>query len=76
MKEGVSKVYTNEGSFVVVKVNKIIEPSIKSLDEVKGKVMSEYQTYLEDTWMKELRDKNEITINKKALKKIKKELNN
>ena len=51
-------------------------PTIKLLEEVKGKVMSNYQTYLEINWMKELRNKNEIIINKKALKKVKKELNN
>ena len=73
---GTSKIYTNEGAFIVVKVNKILEPSVKLLEEVKGKVMSDYQTYLEVNWMKELRNKNEVVINKKALKKIKKELNN
>jgi len=75
-KSGISKIYTNDGSFVVVKVNKILEPSVKLLEEVKGKVMSNYQTYLEDNWMKDLRNKNEVVINKKALKKIKKEFKN
>ncbi|MBV1922977.1 MAG: peptidylprolyl isomerase [Flavobacteriaceae bacterium] len=75
-KPGISKIYTNDGSFVVVKVSKILEPSVKLLEEVKGKVMSNYQTYLEVNWMKELRNKNEVVINKKALKKIKKEFKN
>ena len=74
-KVGVSKIYTNDGSFIVVKVNDIVKPSIKLLEEVKGKVMSDYQSYLEVNWMKDLRNKNEVVINKKALKKIKKELN-
>ncbi|MFT4697242.1 MAG: peptidyl-prolyl cis-trans isomerase SurA [Flavobacteriaceae bacterium] len=75
-KKGVSKIYTNNGSFIVVKVTNILMPTIKLLEEVKGKVMSNYQTYLEINWMKELRNKNEIIINKKALKKVKKQLNN
>lgn len=42
----------------------------KDLSKVKGKVMNDYQTFLEDSWTKELRSKSDIKINKKVLKKL------
>ncbi len=72
--KGVSKIYPVDDSFVIVKVKEIIEPSIKTLDEVKGKVLSNYQNHLEENWVKELRKKYEVEINKKALRKVIKEL--
>jgi peptidyl-prolyl cis-trans isomerase SurA len=40
------------------------------LKEVKGEVLNDYQTYLEDTWMADLRKKSAIKVNKKELKKL------
>lgn len=71
---GVSKIHNENNSFKVVKVIKILPISVKKLDEVKGRVLSEYQTNLEKNWIADLRAKYKVDINKKALKKIKKEL--
>ena len=73
-KEGVSKVYSNNDGFTVVKVNKVIPTGIKPLDTIKGKVMSDYQNNLETNWMQGLRDKYKVEIHKRALKRVKKEL--
>ena len=48
-----------------------IQPEPKSLDEARGLYVSDYQKYLEDKWIKELRSKYKITVNKKLLKTIK-----
>ncbi|MFT4847570.1 MAG: peptidyl-prolyl cis-trans isomerase SurA [Sediminicola sp.] len=74
MKEGVSQIYSNKDAFTIVRVNKIMLTDIKPLDAVKGKVMSDYQNNLESKWMKGLRDKYKVQIHKKALKRVKKEL--
>jgi len=74
IKEGVSDTYSNKDGFTTVRVKKVIPADIKPLDAVKGKVMSDYQNDLESKWMKELRDKHKIQIHKKALRKVKKEL--
>ncbi len=74
MKEGVSEIYSNKDGFTIVRVNKVIPTDIKPLDAVKGKVMSDYQNDLESKWMKELRDKYKVQIHKKALRRVKKEL--
>ena len=46
-------------------------PEPKTLEEARGLFVSDYQNYLEDMWIKELREKHEIKINKKLLKTIK-----
>lgn len=74
IKEGVSKVYPNSGSFVVVNIKTILAPSEKSLDDVKGKVLSNYQNDIEAKWMQELRSKYKVEVDKKTLKRLKKEL--
>ncbi len=74
--KGVSDVYKTDDSNVVVQVDEILEPSIKSFEDVKGKVISDYQLQLEEEWMKELHNKYQVTVNNKALKKVKKEINN
>lgn len=38
--------------------------------EVKGFVISDYQKYLEDNWIKELKNKYSVSINKKVLSQI------
>ena len=71
---GISKIYTENDSFITVKVNEILPPGPKEFDEIKGRVLSDYQTYVEKTWMDELRAKYKVEVNKKTLKRLKKEL--
>ena len=59
----------------MIRVTEVFPPGSKDLKEIKGKVMSDYQNFLEEEWMKELRQKYKVEIHKKALKKVKKELN-
>jgi peptidyl-prolyl cis-trans isomerase SurA len=40
------------------------------LKEVRGKVMNDYQNYLEEEWIRELRAKNSVKINENVLKKL------
>jgi peptidyl-prolyl cis-trans isomerase SurA len=48
----------------------VIKYNSKDLEKIKGEVISDYQTYLEDKWVADLRTKNKVEINKKALKKV------
>ncbi|HHH49743.1 MAG TPA: peptidyl-prolyl cis-trans isomerase [Saprospiraceae bacterium] len=72
--QGISKIYNKEDSFVIVQVNDVLSPSIKPLEDVKGKVISDYQNYLEEQWMAQLHQKYNVSVRKKALKKLKKQL--
>jgi len=48
-----------------------IQPEPKTLNEARGLYVSDYQKFLEENWIKELRAKYKITVNKKLLKTVK-----
>ena len=74
--KGVSDIKLNDGFYVVVNIKEVIEPTLKEFDEVRGTVISDFQTDIEKKWMQSLRDKYEVKINNKSLKKLKKKLDN
>tara|TARA_B100000686_G_scaffold26840_1_gene26255 strand:- start:19 stop:963 length:945 start_codon:yes stop_codon:yes gene_type:complete len=45
-----------------------------SFDQDKGEIIGDYQDFLENNWINDLRKNNSIVINKKVLKQIKKSL--
>ena len=47
-----------------------IQPEAKILDEARGLYISDYQKFLEEKWIKELRKKYKIKVDKKLLKTI------
>ena len=74
IKNGVSSVYPSNDSFVVVNIKEIIAPGFKTLEDVKGKVLSNFQNDVELSWMQSLRKKYKVEVNNKALKQVKKQL--
>lgn len=71
-KSGVSKMYEEEGKYIFISVNGIIEPTIKTLDEARGLVTADYQNYLGKQWVEELRNKYEIWVDKDVLSTVEK----
>jgi len=63
-------VETSEDAVILIEILEVIEPEQKELKETKGKVISDFQDFLEDTWLSELRGKYPITINKEVLYSI------
>jgi len=74
-KKGVSQTYVNGTTYTVVNVLDIVPPMKKDLDDVRGRVLSDYQVRVEEDWITSLREKYKVTVNKKTLKRIKKDLN-
>jgi len=75
-KKGISEVYnistaqnTNAAQYIVVNVEEVLPAGNISLDNIRGRVISDYQLYLDQKWMEELRNRHKIKVNKKALKK-------
>ena len=69
--EGVSKVYNDvKNHFVIIKVNKLIAPSQKQLEEAKGIVINDFQQFLEKQWIDELREQYKVKVRKSELKRI------
>ncbi|QAA81133.1 peptidyl-prolyl cis-trans isomerase [Aequorivita sp. H23M31] len=74
IKKGISTIYPSNDSYIVVNVKEVLPEGIKELDEVKGRVISNYQTELETQWMDQLRSKYDVEVNNKTLKKVKRQL--
>jgi len=65
--KGVNPAFEFEGKMYVVKVNEVLSPMPKEFTEAKGIATSDYQTYLEKTWLDELKAKYPIKINNEVL---------
>ena len=70
-KVGISKdIKTSDGSYIIIDINEVIEPSSKTLNENRGKVISDYQNILEKEWVFSLKEKYEVKLNKEVLYKL------
>ena len=70
-KEGISKdIKTVDGSYIIIDIHKILDPTTKTLNENKGKVISDYQKALENEWVSLLKEKYKVTVNKEVLYKL------
>lgn len=70
-KEGISEIIKQGDYYYVAKINKIIPEGNKLLEECKGKVINEYQQYLEQNWVKELKKEFTIKVNQDIFEKVK-----
>jgi peptidyl-prolyl cis-trans isomerase SurA len=70
---GVSKVHHVDGDsfYKVIEVNEIIEPSVKTIEEARGRVINDYKQELEKNWIEDLRKGHEIEIHRKVFQKVK-----
>ncbi len=55
---------------VFVKIHEILPPQQKELNEARGLVTADYQSYLEKEWIKELKNKYPVNLNNDALNTI------
>ena len=66
--KGISKdMVLEDGSYVIVDIHEFIPEGIKKLDEARGKVISDYQNYLELEWLSYLKSKYSVEINLEVL---------
>jgi len=65
-----NKEISNDASFFI-KMNGVVAPAAKSLDEARGLITSDYQNYLEEEWIKQLREKHVVVVNKEVLSTVK-----
>ncbi len=52
---------------VFVKITEIIPPQPKKLDEARGLVTADYQSFLEKNWVEQLKKKYPVSVNEKVL---------
>ena len=70
-KTGISEVYKDGEFYFVNKVIKTLPAGTKTLDETRGKVINDYQQFLEDNWVSDLKKEFKVTINKDVFEKLK-----
>ena len=68
--EGIYVINTDEDVVILVEILKILEKEKKELNETKGKVIADYQDFLESNWLKDLRDRYEVIIDFEVLYSI------
>ncbi len=71
---GVSEI-TKDGEYnFVSNISKVIPVGTKELSECKGKVINDYQQYLEENWVNNLKKEFKVIINQDVFEKIKNEI--
>jgi peptidyl-prolyl cis-trans isomerase SurA len=71
MEMGISEISSKGEYYYVTKVTKVIPASEKTLDECKGKLVNDYQQYLEQNWVDELKKEFIVKINQPIFEKVK-----
>ena len=69
--KGISKDIVEDGKTYIVYINEIVAPEPKKLDEARGLITADYQNFLEERWIKELRQKYPYSVNQEVLSSIK-----
>ena len=68
---GVSSIFEEEGYFYFVEVKEVIPAGPKKIEECRGKVINDYQQYLESTWISNLKAEFQIKVNKSIFEGVK-----
>ncbi len=72
LEKGVSDIFSVDDQFIIIKIDSLLDEGPKELKETRGKVISDYQDYIEKAWVNELKNQYTIKINKRSLKKLNK----
>ncbi|NEM99501.1 peptidylprolyl isomerase [Pontibacter burrus] len=67
--KGTHTTQLNGREYLVI-INDVLAPGYKQLNEVRGIAISDYQNYLEEQWVKELREKYPVSINTSEVEKL------
>ena len=65
-----SNIKQSDDSIVIIDIHNVIPKTYKTLEETKGKVISDYQSELESAWINVLRNKYSVNVNKEVLYSI------
>lgn len=74
LNKGISDIYKDGDYYYVIEGKEIVPSSLKTLEEARGRVINDYQQYLEEHWIDSLKKEFSYKVNEKVLKKVKKRL--
>lgn len=70
-KKGFYSGMTNsKGKLLAIEIKQVVSKEPKQLNEAKGIITADYQNFLEQEWIRELRKKYPFTVNQEVLKSI------
>lgn len=59
----------NDLHYLVI-VDKVVPPGLKTFDEARPEVISDYQNFLEKEWVATLKKKHQVKVNKKGVDRV------
>ena len=62
--------YKDGKQYMILKVLEVMPEKLPELTEVRGKVINDYQQYLEDQWLEKLKNKYPVEINRENWEKL------
>jgi len=71
---GITEVSHEGNYYFITQVNKKLEKGPKKLEETKGKVINDYQQFLEAHWVDELKKEFSVKVDQAVFDKIKSQL--
>ena len=71
---GISEILKDGEYYFVTKVNETLPAGPKELDQCRGKAINDYQQYLEENWVKDLKNEFKVEVNQTVFESIKKQL--
>lgn len=71
---GISEIIHEGNYYFITQVNKKLEKGPKKLEETRGKVINDYQQYLETHWVDELKKEFAVKVNQSTFDKVKSQL--
>ncbi|MGM0636123.1 MAG: peptidylprolyl isomerase [Bacteroidota bacterium] len=72
LERGISETYFHNNRFLVFNIKEIDQAKQKRFEAVRGKVIADYQDWLEEKWISELKKKYTIEYNDEAINQTKK----
>lgn len=72
---GLSEVFKEGDYYFVTKVEKVLPEGVKTFEECKGKIVNDYQQYLEQRWVDDLKKEFTVNVDNTAFEHVKKQLN-
>lgn len=66
----ITELNRRDGSYNFIKIEEILPPQPKTLEEARGYVVADYQDKLEAEWVEQLREKYEVKVDEAVFRKL------
>ena len=74
MEVGISEITKKGDYYFVTKINSILPAGNKTFEECKGKIINDYQQYLEQNWVNELKKEFTVKVNQDVFERVKNQI--